>query len=165
MKFFLVKLLKFIQIFHVIRPLHKKSRQSLTVSPEIPFDRLSHSFMKKPPRPLLQGPPFPLPHLRAQAIQCVYVIKYSWYVYQYDPVCTIGARSVSILSSHKTLFRCRHVMLDLAHPDEFTDLTGSFQPIGAIHIFEGDNLSVRTPGQNLFYVRQSLQILAFFFHI
>ena len=37
--------------------------------------------------PNLQGLLLPLPHLRAQSIKCVYVINYSWYVQQYDPVC------------------------------------------------------------------------------
>ena len=74
--------------------LHKKSRQTLTVSPESPFDWnflkvgsvIVYSFIKNLPN--LQGPPLPLPHLRAQAIKCVYVINYSWYVHQYEPVCT-----------------------------------------------------------------------------
>ena len=72
--------------------LHKKSRQSLTVSPESPFDWkffkvgsvIVYSFIKNIPN--LQGPPLPLPNLRAQVIKGVYLIKYSWYVQKYDPV-------------------------------------------------------------------------------
>ena len=71
--------------------LHK----TLTVSPESPFywnfikvgSVIVYSFIKNLPN--LHGPPLPLPHLRAQAIKCVYVINYSWYVQQYDSVCII----------------------------------------------------------------------------
>ena len=71
--------------------LHKKSRQTLTVSPEIPFDCnffkvgsvIVYSFIKKFSN--LQGRTLPFPHLRAQAIKGVYVINYSLYLQQYDP--------------------------------------------------------------------------------
>ena len=58
--------------------LHKKSSQTLSVSPESPFDWnfffevgsvIVYSFSKNLPN--LQGPSLPLPHLRAQAIKGV----------------------------------------------------------------------------------------------
>ena len=71
----------------------------MTVSPESPFDLkffkvdsvIVYSFIKNFPN--LQGPPLPLPHLRAKPIKGVYVINYSWYVQQYDPVCITNAWS------------------------------------------------------------------------
>ena len=84
--------------------LHKKSSQTLSVSPESPFDCnfffvgsvLVYSFIKKFPN--LQGPPLPLPHLRAQAIKGVYVINYSCYVQKYDLVCKYNLKKIYHLS-------------------------------------------------------------------
>ena len=65
----------------------------MTVFPESPFDWnflkvgsvIVYNFIKNFPD--LQDLPLPLPHLKAQAIKCVYVINYSRYVQKYDPVC------------------------------------------------------------------------------
>ena len=90
---FLEKLTNFAKVFYVIRALNKKSRQSLRVFPESPFDwkffkvgsMIVYSFVRNIPN--LQVCRLTLVSLTALTIKGVYVINNSWYGYTFDRVC------------------------------------------------------------------------------
>ena len=79
------KLSNFAKIFYVIRALHKNSRQSLTVSPENPFDWkflkvgsvIVYSFIKNVPN-IQEFWPAPAPP-KALTIEGVYEVSYNSY--------------------------------------------------------------------------------------
>ena len=91
------KLSNFALIFFVMPKINKKSRQSLRVSPESPFDwkffkvgsMIVYSFVRNIPN--LQVCRLTLVSLTALTIKGVYVINNSWYGYTFDPVCIYSA--------------------------------------------------------------------------
>ena len=108
---FLEKLTNFAQVFYVIRALNKKSRQSLRVSPESPFDwkffkvgsMIVYSFVRNIPN--LQVCRLTLVSLTALTIKGVYVINNSWYGQILAPVCKFD-RYLKICTINKIkLFR------------------------------------------------------------